>query len=145
MPTVDGEGCCLLCGAAACRMSQLRALLATRGLSVVPIGHGYGDATLADWQALESERDELRRAWAAVVLSEADGDLEAFADWHQLEALPAAVLALAREHAGKPVGKCDRCGKLAPLVNSLAGIVGKALEQYPAAGDEVCAWGCAIR
>jgi hypothetical protein len=137
MPTVDEEGCCLLCGAAACRMSQLRALLAARGLSVVPIGHGYGDATLADWQALERERDDLRRAWAAVVLSEADGDLEAFGDWHQLEALPAAVVALVREHAGKPVGKCDRCGRQAPLRE--AGTV----RTDPSGTSHVCAWGCA--
>ena len=64
MPTVDEEGCCALCGATACRMSQLRALLATSGLSVVAIGHGYGDATLADWRALERRATEAEAALA---------------------------------------------------------------------------------
>ena len=36
MPTVDEDGCCAECGATCCRMSELRELLATRGLAIVP-------------------------------------------------------------------------------------------------------------
>lgn len=31
MPTVDEDGCCALCGATCCRMSELRALLSRAG------------------------------------------------------------------------------------------------------------------
>ncbi len=52
----------------------------------------------------------------------------------QLDEMPEAVRALVREHAGNPVGKCDRCGNRAPLAHS----------GYPhgTRAENICSWGC---
>jgi hypothetical protein len=84
-----------------------------------------------------------RRAWATWLLENGFGEQDWTPDvprW--FTDIPEPVAALVRKHANDPVGTCDRCGKTAPLVNSLAAVVGKALEDFPAAGDMVCAWGC---
>jgi hypothetical protein len=93
---------------------------------VPPPGYVEGDA------ALRASIAELERFAAATVL-----------EWRDLEGqgpdeehMPAAVAALVREHHGKPIGTCLRCGKRAPLV-----------EPRPDPDEEwrtmgLCAWGC---
>jgi hypothetical protein len=106
---------------------------------------------LATLHAERAAHEQTRRAWAADILDREglDGcDCTALDDYLDMTgdcvSIPATVADLVRAHAQHPVGKCDRCGAMAPLVNDLEAIVGKkALSKFPAAGDVVCAWGCA--
>ncbi len=88
----------------------------------------------ATWErkclALDTELDQLQRAWALRELSEPELLTDAY-----VHTLPESVAALVRRYAGICVGPCADCNAQAPL-KQVAGATMNDPDKL------VCAWGC---
>lgn len=88
------------------------------------------ESTRAELATALARVKELERVFAAYLLCSqrlAEGFRE------PLVSAPDEVQRLCREHDGKSIGACSRCGKIAPLIHSGGFSCGEARE---------CAWGC---
>jgi hypothetical protein len=135
-PLPDPEPCgCEEAEALRLQVASLMTELA-QGRAMLRSAEAQCEIEIGKAAAERRQRIELKRAFATFALDLArsgGGETMPEGAW-----VPDCVAALVGDHANKPIGACDRCGKRAPLREQLVDSC-----EAPKTWD-VCAWGCEV-